>query len=86
MESPYDEDALLDDTFDMLVEMRHDLNNPLAIISGNVQFLLEIAQAKDYEEQVIEPLRDIEQASQQITNSLDELEKMKDDLRHGASH
>lgn len=85
MEHPYPQDALLENTFDMLNEMRHDLNNPLAIISGNVQFLLEIARGEDYETQIAEPLRDIKQASQQITKSLDELEKLKDDLQHDAS-
>lgn len=63
-----------------LSEMRHDINNPLAIISGNVQYLLEVARAAEYGDQVSEPLQDIEEASRQITNSLQELDEIQESL------
>lgn len=72
--------ASLSEVQNALSEMCHDINNPLAIISGNVQYLLEVAQAAGYGEHVFEPLEDIREASQQITNSLSELDELTERL------
>ncbi len=64
-----------------LAEVYHDVNNPLAVIAGNAQLLLEIARAMNLDEHVLEPIEDIEAASERIRVSLRELEVLKNCLR-----
>ncbi len=53
--------------------IKHDINNPVAVISGNAQLLRELASA-DQQEEYVESLIDIEEAARQITNLLDRLD------------
>lgn len=63
-----------------LSEVYHDVNNPLAVISGNAQLLLEIVRAMDLDDDLVEPIRDIEAASERIRHSLRELDQLKEVL------
>lgn len=49
-----------------LTRVTHDINNPLAVISGNAQLLLELARALELDPDVAKPIQDIEAASQQL--------------------
>lgn len=52
----------------------HDVNNPLAVIAGNAQLLLELAQAMDLGDEFTEPIQDIERAGHRIEGALQALE------------
>ncbi len=52
--------------------------NPLAIISGNAQLLLELAGLMDLDEELVKPIRDIEEASLRIAESLGKLNSIQD--------
>lgn len=61
-----------------LGRMAHALNNPLAVIHGNAQYVLELAQALELDDCVVAPLRDIEEAGSQLAT----LFRAIGDLRH----
>lgn len=56
-----------------LSEIKHDANNPLAIISGNAQLLTELASAMDLGPDFTEPLADIDEACERVAEALQEL-------------
>lgn len=60
--------------------VKHEINNPLSIISGNAQLLVELARALDLGEDIAQPARDIEEASQRIAASLDKLGDLKQSI------
>jgi signal transduction histidine kinase len=64
----------------------HDANNPLAIISGNAQFLLELARTMQLDEELIQPIRDIDEASRRVADSLKELEQIRVELGRYITH
>jgi|GEM_PF-4468111 len=53
-----------------LLRVNHDINNPLSIISGNAQLLLELARAMGLDESLIQPMRDIDEACQRASQLL----------------
>ena len=61
---------------DAVSRLNHEINNPLAVISGNAQLLL--ALGSDLEADVREPIEDIEEASQQLSASLRKLVEMRE--------
>lgn len=62
----------------------HEINNPLAIISGNAQLLLELARMSDLDETLLQPIRDIEASSQRLSDLLVHLTDIRDTLQeHG---
>lgn len=63
-----------------LSEMTHDINNPLAIISGNAQLLLELARMLDLEPDVAKPIQDIEEASHRLAETVRRLNALKETL------
>lgn len=65
---------------DTVSTVYHDLNNPLSIISGNAQFLLELSQAEDLDEQYQSSARDIKEAAQRMADSLQRLTRLKERL------
>ena len=69
-----------DDLHEAVSSVYHDLNNPLSIIAGNAQFLLELSQEKDLDEQFASSARDIQEASQRMSESLRRLTRLKDHL------
>lgn len=74
----------LDDAHETVSSVYHDLNNPLSIISGNAQFLLEISREEDMDEQVISSAQDIKEAAQRMSDSLQRLTRLKEELREEA--
>jgi len=62
----------------------HEINNPLAIISGNAQLLIELARVMEIDPTLLQPIEDIEQASQRLADLLQPLAAIRDTLReHG---
>ncbi len=63
-----------------LSEIKHDANNPLAIISGNAQLLIELARAMELGPDFTEPLEDIEEACERVAEALQELSLLRRSL------
>ncbi|HMB92209.1 MAG TPA: response regulator [Rhodothermales bacterium] len=59
-------------------KVTHDINNPLAIISGNAQLLIELGRYMDLDDEIIKPIKDIEEASSRIAASLHKLADLKE--------
>lgn len=57
--------------------VKHEINNPLAIISGNAQLLLELARAVDLDDELVKPIFDIEEASRRIADSVEQLSSLR---------
>ncbi|MEX1055039.1 MAG: histidine kinase dimerization/phospho-acceptor domain-containing protein [Rhodothermales bacterium] len=64
-----------------LSRIYHDTNNPLAIVSGNAQFLLELAKSMGLDEDLVQPMKDIEEASERVAEGLREISRLRDDLQ-----
>jgi signal transduction histidine kinase len=62
-----------------LSKIYHDLNNPLSIISGNAQFLLEISREADVDEQFVSSVQDIKEAAERMSEALRELTDLKEE-------
>lgn len=60
--------------------VNHDLNNPLSIISGNAQLLVELANALELDGDLAQPIHDIEEASARVSGILRRLLDLKDQL------
>lgn len=58
----------------------HELNNPLSIISGNAQFLVELSQEEELDEQFVSSAQDIQEACRRMTESLQRLTRLRDSL------
>jgi nitrogen-specific signal transduction histidine kinase len=71
----------LDDVREAVSSVYHDLNNPLSIISGNAQFLLELTREADVDEQFVSSVRDIKEATDRMSNSLNRLTRLKEELK-----
>jgi signal transduction histidine kinase len=69
-----------DDLREAVSSVYHDLNNPLSIISGNAQFLLELSREQGLDEQFESSARDIQEASQRMSESLQRLTRLRDSL------
>ena len=65
---------------DEVGRLYHDANNPLAVISGNAQLLLEIGAAEGLSRDVMEPVADIEVAAQRLVAVLRRLARLRDDV------
>lgn len=70
----------LDEMRDTVSSVYHDLNNPLSIISGNAQFLLEISREEDLDEQFVSSAQDIKEAAQRMADSLHQLTRLKEEI------
>ncbi|WP_022835428.1 histidine kinase dimerization/phospho-acceptor domain-containing protein [Salisaeta longa] len=65
---------------EQLATVYHDLNNPLSIISGNAQFLLELCREADLDEQFVRSVEDIQEAADRMGTSLQRLMQIRKDL------
>ncbi len=54
-------------------KVHHELNNPLSIICGNAELLITLAQLMELGDDIIQPLKDIELAGQQMADSMHKL-------------
>ena len=61
-----------------IASVKHEINNPLAIISGNAQLLSELSRVLDLDDEIVKPILDIEEASLRIAASLDKLNRIKE--------
>lgn len=59
----------------------HDVNNPLAVISGNAQLLLELARIMELDAELAKPISDIEEASRELAERLAQLSRLREDVR-----
>lgn len=71
---------VLEDVHDTLSSIHHDLNNPLSIISGNAQFLLELSRDEDLDGQLTSSVEDIQKAAQRISESMHRLAQLKEQI------
>lgn len=58
--------------------VNHEINNPLSIISGNAQLLVELGKMMDLDADLMQPIRDIEEASRRVADSLKRLAEVKE--------
>ena len=79
-----DQLRLIETVRSTVANVKHEINNPLAIISGNAQLLLELAHLMDLDEELVKPIRDIEEASLRIGQSLEKLNSIKDLVARGS--
>lgn len=56
-----------------LSRIHHDMNNPLSIISGNVQLLNELSKALKVSDDFDAPLKDVLTATERLTGLTEEL-------------
>lgn len=68
-----------------LSSVYHDLNNPLSIISGNAQFLIELSREEELDDQFESSAQDIQEATERMNESLQRLTRLKDLLEDGES-
>lgn len=73
-------DETIDEVHETVSSVYHDLNNPLSIISGNAQFLLEIGREEELDDQFVSSAQDIKQAAQRMADSLHQLTRLKEEL------
>ncbi|MEL6444096.1 MAG: histidine kinase dimerization/phospho-acceptor domain-containing protein [Bacteroidota bacterium] len=64
----------------------HDINNPMTTISGNAQFVKELGGMMDLDPMIATAIEHIAEASQQLTNELDKLNRLKQHLRQHVGH
>ena len=69
--------ALLQDLRDEVSRATHDANNPLTVISGNAQLLVELVAALGVGEELAGPVLDIQEASDELAASLRQLNAVK---------
>ena len=70
---------IIDKVRGSLSTLKHDINNPVAVISGNAQLLKELARTDQHEE-YMESIEDIEEASTQIRSLLERLDLLAEYL------
>ncbi|SRR5690606_2727290 len=64
----------------VLSKVFHDTNNPLAIVSGNAQYVLELGKTLDLSEDVVGPVRDIEEASERVAEGLRDVSRIREEI------
>ena len=69
--------ALLDALRAEVGRVVHAANNPLTVIAGNAQFLLELARTTEIDPAFARPLEDIEAAAHQLQQALAELSAVR---------
>ncbi len=56
----------------------HDINNPISIVAGNAELLLEMAVSAGLGPEFVDPLADIGKATDQITEQVERLIELRD--------
>lgn len=78
--SPSDPDDPLVRLCRALARLTHDINNPLAIISGNAQLLGELARGGAAQEEVARAALDIEEAAERLALLLRGLSALREEV------
>jgi len=76
-------DSTAQEAQEAISSVYHDLNNPLSIISGNAQFLLELSREEDIDDQFVSSVQDIKEAAQQMAESMERLNRLKEAMGEG---
>lgn len=74
----YEQSQLLGQTRKGLSSFYHDINNPLSILSGNAQLLLEIGRQMGLGDDLMAPLRDVEESSRRLHTELQRIVRLKE--------
>ncbi len=75
------EDALsVEEVGERIAKVHHDLKNPLSIILGNAQFVMELHKALDLDGDVVSSIKDIQEAAQDLETALDRLVTLRQSL------
>lgn len=77
-------DSTAQEAQEAISSVYHDLNNPLSIISGNAQFLLELSREEDIDDQFVSSVQDIKEAAQQMAESMERLNRLKEAMGDGS--
>lgn len=77
-------ESRVEDAREAISSVYHDLNNPLSIISGNAQFLLELSKDEDIDDQFVSSVQDIKEAAQQMSASMERLNRLKEAMGDGS--
>lgn len=70
---------------EVVADVHHDLKNPLSIIDGNAQYLLELEGVLDLDDEVVASVRDIQDAAERLRASLDRLNELREELETSSS-
>lgn len=91
---PTDESSLAatDEHFDRVLDavdsaasrLKHDINNPLSIIAGNAQLLLELASTHHLDGEVVQVARDIQAAAARASEMAGELKQLRHQVARDA--
>jgi len=73
-------EPLSDEAQQALSKVYHDLNNPLSIISGNAQFLLEISKESDVDDAFVTSIEDIHEAADRMAEALRQLMDLREEI------
>lgn len=74
-------DAGVADLDDQLSRVIHDINNPLAVISGNAQFLAELSGVMPLDPMILKALEDINEAVLTLNERLTQLVHLREELK-----
>lgn len=74
------QEPLPEEAREALSQVYHDLNNPLSIISGNAQFLLEISKDADVDDAFVTSIEDIREAADRMAEALRELMELREEM------
>jgi len=75
------EDALsVEEVGEHIAKVHHDLKNPLSIIAGNAQFVMELHRALDLDSDVVSSIKDIQEAAHDLEIALDRLVTLRQSL------
>lgn len=66
---------------EQLAQAIHDINNPLAVISGNTQLLTELSETMSLDPIVVKSLEDIHEAVIMLNERLSRLGHLREELR-----
>lgn len=77
---PEEQSIRVEEISTRIAKVHHDLKNPLSIIAGNAQFLLELHKALELDDQVVASVRDIQEAADDLEAALDRLVTLRREL------
>ena len=80
MDQETDHTAYLRALRGQLARLFHDLNNPLAIMSGNLQLVSELAKAANLDDDMVMSLEDAQTAADQLAERLSALGTIRQDI------
>ena len=62
--------------------LKHEINNPLSVIAGNAQLLLELASIRQLDDDVVEAIRNIETAARRASQLTGQLKQLRRQVMH----